>query len=281
MVGNELLGFPGSKSLLRSHSKRNFISRKKRCLVGDTQVRDMIPRRVVEKDILTLSRAVACELRQIAEEAVRNRGIFTLAISGGSLPRALASALIQEEFACTIDWDKCHVFLADERFVPCDHLDSNLKLIKEELFSKLPSCHIHAVNTTVDLCESARQYQEDLICVLGKSDDSFPSFDAILLGVGPDGHICSLFPNHALLSERVRCVAEIRDSPKPPAERVTLTLPIINEARNILFVITGSNKADVVQEIFKGNRTPTFCPAKLVRGRKVSWFLDAEAASKI
>ena len=177
-------------------------------------------------------------------------------------------------------------FYADERLVPLDHKESNHALCQEKLWSKLPmkEGNVHAVDTSLPLEAAARKYGKTIFHTLDDhTADGVPIFDLILLGMGPDGHTASLFPGHALSDPKqdgppFRVVGTVSDSPKPPPDRVTLTLPVLNAARNVWFVVTGGGKVDAVNNVLSD--TPTL-PAGMVKPTSGSrmWFLDTAAAS--
>lgn len=178
------------------------------------------------------------------------------------------------------------VYYADERYVPLDHKDSNHKLCMDVLFSKvkIPSENIHPVNTTETLEEAADSYQRQLVSEFGGKDSArFPTFDLILLGLGPDGHTASLFPSHELLTKEDRWVAHLNDSPKPPPQRITLTYPVINHANAVAFVATGESKQDVLAEIMD-DPSKRSLPASRVRpvnNGQLFWFVDNAASTKV
>ncbi|KZT74812.1 6-phosphogluconolactonase [Daedalea quercina L-15889] len=216
-------------------------------------------------------------------EAIEKKGRFSVAISGGSLPKQL-NALISHP---GVKWDKWQVFYADERVVPLDHPDSNHKLCTDELFSKvpIPKKNIHTIDPTLadDLEELSDAYEKELIHEFAQKDSArFPIFDLILLGVGPDGHTASLFPGHSLLTEEDRWVAYIEDSPKPPPKRVTLTYPVINHAARLAFVASGVGKADTLHSVL--DEPERGLPASRVRPvypGQLYWFVDEPAVSKV
>ncbi|KAJ3214932.1 6-phosphogluconolactonase [Dinochytrium kinnereticum] len=213
-----------------------------------------------------------------SSEAIASHGRFTVAISGGSLPSILSANLRDNK---SIDWTKWHVFLADERCVPLAHPDSNYDLIKKSLldFVSIPADQVYPIaeNLIADPAAAAVDYTEKLKKVFGAG--GIPVFDMILLGMGPDGHTCSLFPGHPLLDEKSLWVASILDSPKPPPSRITLTYPVLNAAIDVVFVTTGDSKADVLHAILD-KKEPY--PSQRVAPRKpVIWMLDQPAASKL
>mmetsp|Transcript_37370 Transcript_37370/g.97967 ORF Transcript_37370/g.97967 Transcript_37370/m.97967 type:complete len:256 (-) Transcript_37370:66-833(-) len=211
---------------------------------------------------------------------------FTVAISGGSLPKLLAAGLVGPDAvpeAAGIDWAKWHVFFADERHVALDHDDSNYLACKQVLFDKVPIKpeQIYAIDAAVPVADAAKKYEADLKSVFGDAISAAapPAFDLILLGMGPDGHTASLFPGHALLAEASALVAPITDSPKPPPERITLSLPAINAAKAVAFVCTGASKALNLAKILSGQEP---LPAGLVvpKAGTLTWFVDDDAAAE-
>ena len=180
------------------------------------------------------------------------------------------------------------VFYADERVVPLDHPDSNHNLCMTELFKHvpIPSGNIHPIDPTLldDLEELADAYEKELIREFAQKDSArFPIFDLILLGVGEDGHTCSLFPGHELLQESDRWVAYLEDSPKPPPKRITLTFPVLNHASRVAFVAAGAGKVDVLPLVFDKSEEYGL-PAsrvKLAYPGQVYWFVDDAASAKV
>ncbi|KAG9769080.1 putative 6-phosphogluconolactonase [Exophiala dermatitidis] len=227
--------------------------------------------------------------------ALLRHDAFKIAVSGGSLPATLAKALLEpaddEDPESGPQFSKWHIFFADERAVPLDHEDSNYGLLKKDLLDKIPSelgkPHVYPINEKYldDTQELADQYQEALMSVFAQKDSvRLPVFDLILLGCGPDGHTCSLFPGHELLREADAWVAPIEDSPKPPARRITLTLPVVTHAHKIAFVATGAGKKDVLKKILEADDEGRSLPCGLVNdaaGEKVSWFTDRAAVEGV
>ncbi|KAL9104222.1 MAG: hypothetical protein Q9163_000822 [Psora crenata] len=213
-------------------------------------------------------------------------GVFKVAVSGGSLPKILAEALLKQSNGNTIDFSKWEIFFADERAVPLDHDDSNHKLLKDELLDKIPpnmgKPHVHPIDPQYmdDVQEMADQYQNALMGSFAAKDSvKLPIFDLLLLGCGPDGHTCSLFPNHELLRESDAWVAAIEDSPKPPSKRITLTLPVVTHGIKIAFVATGEGKRDILRQILDTDEGRSL-PCGLVNeggAERVSWFTDNAA----
>jgi len=260
-------------------------------------------------DTSHLSDSLAEYILKAQKESIDKRRRFTVAISGGSLPKTLTALITKPG----VQWDKWqvaasllspvsatpfssssiasffsrHVFYADERVVPLEHEDSNHKLAHDTLYAQvpIPRDNIHSLDPALldDLEELADAYEQELVREFAQKDSArFPVFDLVLLGVGPDGHTASLFPGHELLSENDRWVAYIEDSPKPPPRRVTLTLPVINHAARVAFVATGAGKVQILRDILD---TPELgLPAARVRpvppGQFV-WFVDDAASAEV
>ncbi|KAK8013632.1 6-phosphogluconolactonase [Apiospora marii] len=217
-------------------------------------------------------------------------GAFKVGVSGGSLPKVLAKALLAPATSDEdkVQFDKWKIFFADERAVPLDHDDSNYCLLKKELLDKIPADQgqpaIHPIDTQYlnDTQELADQYEQLLIRSFASRDSvKLPIFDLLLLGCGPDGHTCSLFPGHPLLRETSTWVAPIDDSPKPPPKRITLTLAVVTHAVKVAFVATGGGKKEIMKEIFeKGNGLPCALVTEAT-GERCSWFVDNLAVEEV
>ena len=225
---------------------------------------------------LQLGQAAAEHVAYISAQAIAERGRFAVAVSGGSLPKLLFPPLVSEPLHSQIDWSKWLVFWADERCVPLTDPDSNYRLTREYLFNyvDIPPSQIVPINDTLGPAAAATDYQNKLTQVFAQ----LPRFDLILLGMGEDGHTASLFPSHPLLREKKLWVAPIFDSPKPPPERITLTLPVLNHARQVMFMTTGTSKVKALSTIIKGNSK---LPAELVQptNGELYWFVDDTAAA--
>jgi 6-phosphogluconolactonase len=195
-------------------------------------------------------------------QAMNARGVFTIALSGGSnvgflstLPQVFCSKKVDPQFHA---W---HVILADERVVPMTNKDSNMGALQQGLFSNvnmtIPQTQIHGIHyihpespsTTTSAVAVAADYEVIVRSVVNKSGGKL---DMAVLGFGPDGHTCSLFPNHCLLKEESKWVASLDDSPKPPPSRITLTFPVLNQkTRHVVFCGAGSTKSPILQEVFE------------------------------
>jgi len=223
-----------------------------------------------------LQREVCSLIAQKSLEAIKDHGFFSVGFSGGSLPKIVCPGLLSLQ----IDLSKWRVFFCDERYVPISHADSNYQGVKQHLLDKASVSpeEVLAINHDFSLEEAAKDYESRLKSWYPGIE--LPSLDMLLLGMGPDGHTCSLFPDHALLKETSRFVAPISDSPKPPPCRITLTYPMINAAKCAVFVSTGASKASVLQQVLE--RSPKEpLPAARVKPAKgeLHWFIDDAAAS--
>ncbi|CAH1785858.1 unnamed protein product, partial [Owenia fusiformis] len=211
-----------------------------------------------------------------ANSCINSHGIFAVGVSGGSLAKFLCQGLPSLE----TDWSKWRLFFCDERHVAFDDPDSTYKVYKEGLMSKVPLAenHVFKTNPNVSVEDAAKEYITKVRSVL--PGDELPRFDMLLLGMGPDGHTCSLFPGHPLLKETEQIVAPICDSPKPPPQRITLTLPVVNNTRCAVFASCGAGKAEMVKRVLEGSEEPPL-PASQVRpsNGELYWFLDQPAAS--
>jgi 6-phosphogluconolactonase len=228
---------------------------------------------------LDVARAAADRVVRDGEEAIALAGRFSLALSGGSTPRLLYEMLAREPHAPRLDWTKVEVFFADERCVPADHPDSNYRMSREALLSKvpIPGDNVDRIRGEIDPREAAKEYG---LLLKEKFGDGGP--DLILLGMGEDGHTASLFPGTEALHEtKHRAVANhVERSTTGKSWRVTMTAPFINRARHVIVLVTGSNKAARVSEVLEGPRDPQRLPVQLIAPTSgtMTWLLDAAAA---
>jgi 6-phosphogluconolactonase len=227
---------------------------------------------LVDKAVF-LADALAARFVEEGRRAVATRGAFTVALPGGSVATTFFPRLAQVDF----DWSKTDFFWGDERAVPPDHPDSNYALARSLWLEPVgvPQPRIHRMPADApDLRAAAAAYERELEASAGRP----PRLDLVLLGVGPDGHVCSLFPGHPLLAERSRWVAVVEDSPKPPPRRLTLTLPVLTAAELVVIAALGASKAAVVREALedKESRLPIGLVAR--QARRTLILLDREAA---
>ncbi len=215
-----------------------------------------------------MAAALAEHTRVAAQAAIAARGAFTFALTGGSAATALYPGLV----AAGLDWSRTTVTFSDERCVPPDHEDSNYRLAKACFLgpAQVPETSVLRIEGERPPAEAAAQFAARL-----------PPLDVVHLGLGPDGHVCSLFPGHALLEERAREVAFLLDSPKPPSARVTLTPGALSRAGALWFLVLGEAKAEVVRQVLKEPRSPLPAARAMRSARAVTWFLDEAAASRL
>ena len=251
------------------------------------------PNLYVFSDADNLAKALRTYILRSQKAGFDRHNAFKVAVSGGSLPKVLANALLtlgDTDSVDTVDFSKWEIFFADERAVPLDHEDSNYGLLKAELLDKIPSTlgkpTVHTIDTQYldDVQELADQYQDSLMKSFAAKDSvKLPIFDLLLLGCGPDGHTCSLFPNHELLRESDAWVAAIEDSPKPPPNRITLTLPVVTHGIKVAFVATGNGKREILRQILDTDEGRSL-PCGLVNeggAERVSWFTDTGAVEGV
>ena len=224
-----------------------------------------------------LAEALAMRLREEVEDALAERGIATMALTGGSFAPAFYPRLA----GLTLDWSRLRFFWGDERAVPPEHEDSNYRLARELWLEPagVPAASVHRMPGEVDdLDAAAARYAEVLAAEAGRP----PRLDVVMLGVGDDGHVASLFPGHPLLHERARTVAAVFDAPKPPQpRRLTLTLPVLTRARLVVVGALGAKKAAPIAEAL-GEPASSLPLALVLRGAKRALLLlDPEAASQL
>jgi len=230
-----------------------------------------------------LFQAAAEEVIRDATEAVAQRGRFTIALSGGSTPRNLYTLLAAN--AGSLPWPKMFFFWGDERHVPPIDSESNYRTAQEAMLSKVPvpPANIFRVPAeNPDASAVAQSYEQTLKKFFGLAAGEFPRFDLILLGMGPDGHAASLFPETEALHEKSRLVVANRVK-KLESSRITFTLPVINAARCVVFLVNGSDKAAVLREVLEGKGPGERYPSKLVQpsAGKLIWFIDRAAGSQL
>jgi 6-phosphogluconolactonase len=205
-------------------------------------------------------------------------GVLRISLSGGSTPKALYHLLVTSAYKDRVPWDRLDLYWGDERFVPQDSPQSNYRMVKEALLSTAPisPARIHAVPIEATPAQSAQRYEAELKKVYGAEsfDPARPLFDVMLLGLGADGHTCSLLPGQPVLEERTHWVAPVMAGREEP--RITLTYPAVESSRLIAFLVTGEDKAKAVTAVRNGDLN---LPAARIRAQgEVVWFLDKAAA---
>ena len=226
--------------------------------------------------------AAAEEVIHAADEAVKARGKFTLALSGGSTPKALYN-LLATNARTALPWDRMYFFWGDERHVPPNDPDSNYRMVSEAMLSKVPvpPANVFRVEAeNPDASAAAAAYDQTLRKFFQLDASGVPRFDLILLGMGPDGHTASLFPGTEGLKEKSRLVIA-NWVEKLKTHRLSFTLPVLNAAHTVAFLVSGTDKAPALNAVLEGNEPGEQYPSKLVQPKdgKLVWFMDRAAAS--
>jgi len=228
-------------------------------------------------DTALLTRAVAEESQRIALDAVLATGRCSICLSGGTTPKSL-NELWARDYVTRMPWKKIHLFWGDERYVPYDDERSNYRMARESLLSRvnIPDGNIHPMPTDLaDPNEAAIAYEK----TLREFFIDRPEFDLLFLGIGPEGHTASLFPDSPALAEKQRAVVAVV-APAEPPQRLTLTYPMLNRSRNIFFLAEGVKKREIISEIRREpeNATSRYPAARIRSAGRLIWFLDQAAA---
>ena len=238
----------------------------------------------VSPDTPALAHATAELFAQSAANAVKARGVARIAISGGSTPKIVFHMLADpaQPFLKTVPWDKLQLYWVDERCVPPDHAESNYRMTKEAMLTQipLPAENVHRMEGELDPEEAASKYEAEIRNSFKLEGAETPTFDLVLLGMGPDGHTASLFPHTEGLNEMARIVIP-NHVPQKDAWRVTLTWPVITQGREVAFLIEGKEKTEMVKTVFTGPYDPETYPTQLIRpaSGKLTLMLDVAAAA--
>ena len=232
------------------------------------------------KDQTKLVEAAAGFLTATYEEAVKDRGLFLLALSGGRTPRPFYESLANSERR--LSWKRIHLFMVDERFVTYDHPDSNWGMIQHALLDhiRIPDENLHPVPILANAAQSSAAYAAELNRFFQLKFESIPVMDMIILGLGEDGHTASLFPGSPELAEKNHLVVDVSRK-EVNHQRISITLPVIRSARRTLFLVTGSSKAETVYDVVVNKNSSL--PATLVcqSRSEIHFFLDREAAERL
>lgn len=211
---------------------------------------------------------------------IKYNGLISIGVSGGSMPKLFCDVLKSID---NLEWKRIRIFMVDERVVPITDPESNYG---QYLANLPPECHQYIIPIEIldSAPKTALQYETTLRATLCPEQiGRLPRFDILFLGMGSDGHTCSLFPGHRMLQKNdlLTWVVAIADSPKPPSQRISLTLPVLNAAKNVAFIVTGEEKAGVVKSVLDSDNQ--HLPASFVRpfSKKLRFFLDKDAASKL
>jgi 6-phosphogluconolactonase len=241
-----------------------------------------VPEVVVKDSALELARSAADLFKDLALACAEKGCRFSVALSGGGTPRPTHRLFAQDTYLQKIPWHLIHFFWADERCVPPDDLASNFGAAEKDFLSIVPidKSQIKHISTKASPGEAALRYQKTLELFFHKKGDAFPSFDLMFLGIGEDGHTASLFPGQAALAEKKRWVLAVKGG-APNIPRVTMTMPVIRNAKNIVFLVSGEKKATVLKKILKdGDQNLPAAMVQPLRGRLI-WLLDREAAKLV
>ena len=205
---------------------------------------------------------------------------FSVALAGGNTPRRVYELLATEQFETQVEWSEVHLFFGDERCVPPEHPDSNYAMANEALMSKvpIPARNVHRIIGEGNPNQNALAYEDELRTYF--TGIAWPRFDLVLLGMGEDGHTASLFPNSAALKEMSRWVAATRNE-QSGQDRITLTVPVFNHARRIMFLVAGQKKAQRLREVLRSQPGSEQLPVQAITPihGMLEWLVDAEAAS--
>jgi 6-phosphogluconolactonase len=238
---------------------------------------------IICQDGAELNRKATEQFVALASEACRSSGRFAVALSGGSTPRALYALLASPEYENRLDWSHIHLFWGDERCVPPDHAESNYRMVRETLLSKIqiPPENLHRMAGEKDPETAAAEYEQELGNFF-QTKDAAPRFDLILLGLGEDGHTASLFPASTALKETARWVATAYVK-RLRAHRLTLTLPVINTATQVSFLVSGASKTAMVEAILGTPGLRPDYPAAQVAptSGNLTWFVTQDAGAGI
>ena len=237
-------------------------------------------------DGAAIAKRAAKEFVQAAAAAVREKGAFDVSLAGGSTPKALYALLATDPaMRAQVPWDKTHLFFGDERHVGPGHPDSNFRMATEAMISHLPLTKEQVVRIKgeyQDTEEAAREYEQALQSHFKLKSGEYPRFDLLFAGMGSEGHTLSLFPGTKALHADVRVVVRNWVG-KLYTERVTLTAPAASNAAQIIFMVTGADKAPALKGVLEGPYEPEQLPAQLLQPKngKLLWLVDAAAASML
>jgi 6-phosphogluconolactonase len=237
-------------------------------------------------DGAAIARRAAQEFVQAAASAVREKGSFNVTLAGGSTPKALYSLLVDDPtLRSQVPWDKIHLFFGDERHVPPDHLDSNFRMATEAMISKAPLKPEQVTRIKgeyPDAEQAALEYEKALREYFRLKDGEYPRFDLVLAGMGNEGHTLSLFPGTKALHADGRVTVRNWVG-KLYTERITLTAPAASNAEQVIFMVTGADKAPALKAVLEGPFEPEQLPAQLIQPKngKLLWLVDTAAGAML
>ena len=229
----------------------------------------------------TMSEQLASWIAHLVQDTLKNQDYFTLVLSGGGTPKLLFEKLASGEYKNKIDWKRVHIFWGDERAVPFDDDRNNAKMAYDILINHIdvPSGQVHIMRTDIEPKLAAEEYEKILHQYFDKTSNSF---DLVLLGMGDDGHTLSLFPGSPIIEEHEHWVNSVYNE-QQKMYRITLMPVIVNKASNIVFMVDGAKKANILQRVIEGPYIPLKLPAQIVKpsNGELSWFLDKAVAKEL
>ncbi|MDF2634812.1 MAG: 6-phosphogluconolactonase [Pelosinus sp.] len=232
----------------------------------------------IYNNVETLGAAVAELFLKKACLAVAERGRFIVSLAGGQTPRVIYEILGKPPYSKQVPWENVHIFWGDERYVPADDIRSNQLMAREAFLDHvpIPQEQIHPVLCKTSPRQAAEEYEQVIASTFLQEQ---PQFDFIFLGLGGDGHTASLFPHTSVLNERNHWVGHIY-VPEQDSHRVTLTAPLINQAKTIVFLVTGDGKAEIVHEVLEGPKDFQRLPSQMIAPQQgeLYWFMDTGAS---
>ena len=235
----------------------------------------------IYNDLEALSQAAAELFTIQSRQASMICGRFSVALSGGETPRRLYELLAMPPYRERIHWGEVHVFWSDERYVPEDDPRSNVGMARQLLLDlvPIPADHIHPIRCNLPPQQAAKQYEDELKTFFSSQNSNF---HLVLLGLGENGHIASLFPHTSVLNEKDRWVSEVY-VPAQGMYRITLTAPYINQASQVVFLVSGADKAKVLENVLEGSYQPHSLPAQLIRPNDAHpiWLVDKAASLQL
>lgn len=232
-----------------------------------------------------LYEAAARRIEEVAVDAVQKRGVFLFVLAGGNTPRPLYKRLAHDPAHASFPWQNTHIFWGDERAVPPDDAQSNFGMARDQLLDaiSIPEEQIHRIYGELGAAAAAREYAGELR-KMAETGMVWPRFDLVLLGLGQDGHTASLFPGSTHPSRSGQATLAVTGSYNERAtSRVTLTPPVFNSARNIIYLVLGGRKANVLAKVLEGDSSPVQFPARRIEPEQgtLSWYVDRDAATKL
>jgi 6-phosphogluconolactonase len=240
------------------------------------------PKIIVLDDAQALYKRAAEEIAHLSGESICTHAEFTFCLSGGTTPAEVFD-LLGSRFLLSVDWNEVQFFWGDERCVPPDDDRSNFRMAQRTMLSKLPIKpeQIHRIHGEASPAEAASAYEAELHAHFGS--DELPSMDLALMGLGDNSHTASLFPHNPALHETERLALAVEVDNPTERHRITLTVPVFNNAANVMFLVSGADKAQAVWNVLKGPRDPDQFPAQLIAPAdgQLIWLLDRDAASKL